>query len=65
MVETYQHQRLSATNYRGTTNKPASVNRELEVMRRIYNLAIREDMVMKSPCWKVTRLPTDTMSAAC
>ena len=56
MVEAYQQKRLSEITYRGTTYKPASVNRELEVMRRIYNLAMREEMVMKNPCWKVTRL---------
>jgi integrase len=26
-------------------------------MRRIYNLAMREEMVSRNPCWKVTRLP--------
>ena len=56
MVEAYQQKRLSAISCRGTPYKPASVNRVLEVMRRIYNLAIREDMVTKNPCWKVTRL---------
>ena len=44
-------------NRRGMPYKPASVNRELEVMRRIYNLAMREEMVDRNPCWKVTRLP--------
>ncbi|MGD0626082.1 MAG: site-specific integrase [Thermodesulfobacteriota bacterium] len=57
MIEAYQHKRLSAINYRGTQYKPASVNRELEVVRRIYNLAMREEMVDRNPCWKVTRLP--------
>jgi integrase len=56
MVEAYQEKRLSEVSYRGTTYKPASVNRELEVMRRIFNLAMREEMVVKNPCWKVTRL---------
>jgi integrase len=57
MVEEYQQKRLSEVSCRGTAYKPASVNRELEVMRRIFNLAIREEMVMRNPCWKVTRLP--------
>ncbi len=56
MVEAYQHKRLSEVSYRGTSYKPASINRELEVMRRIFNLAVREEMVLKNPCWKVTRL---------
>lgn len=56
MVEEYQQSRLSEVTYRKTPYKPASINRELEVMRRIYNLAMREEMVIKNPCWKVTRL---------
>jgi len=56
MVEAYQQKRLSEISCRKTPYKPASINRELEVMRRIYNLAVREDMVIKNPCWKVTRL---------
>ncbi len=56
MVESYQQSRLSEVSCRGANYKPASVNREIEVMRRIFNLAIREDMVTKNPCWKVTRL---------
>jgi integrase len=56
MVESYQQKRLSEITYRGTPYRPASVNREVEVMRRIYSLAMREDIVLKNPCWKVTRL---------
>ncbi|RPJ38705.1 MAG: site-specific integrase, partial [Deltaproteobacteria bacterium] len=29
---------------------------EIEVMKRIFNLAMRDDRVEKNPCWKVTRL---------
>jgi len=57
MIEAYQQKRLSEVSSRGTPYRPASVNREIEVMRRIYNLAVREDMAVKNPCWKVTRLP--------
>jgi len=37
--------------------KPATVNRMLALMKRIFNLAIREDMVEKNPCFKVSLLP--------
>ncbi len=56
MIEAYQHKKLSTISCRGTPFRPASVNRELEVMRRIFNLAVREEMVDRNPCWKVTRL---------
>ena len=56
-VEEYREKKVLRTHCRGTTYRPASINRELEVMRRIFNLAMREDKVEKNPCWKVTRLP--------
>jgi integrase len=57
MIEAYREKRLSELSRRGTPFKPASINREIEVMKRIFNLALREEMVTKNPCWKVTRLP--------
>lgn len=56
MIEAYQQKRLATVSRRGTPFKPASINRELEVMRRIFNLAMREEMMDRNPCWKVTRL---------
>ena len=56
MIEAYQQKRLSEVTCSGTCYKPASINREVEVMKRIFNLAMREEMVTKNPCWKVTRL---------
>jgi integrase len=55
-VEEYREKKLLQTHYRGTMYRSASVNREIEVMRRIFNLAMRDDRVEKNPCWKVTRL---------
>jgi integrase len=59
MIEQFQQKRLAEVSSRGARFKPASVNREIEVFKRIYNLAIREDLVEKNPCWKVARLPED------
>lgn len=56
MIEAYQQKRLSEITCSGTSYKPASINREIEVMKRIFNLAMREEMVTRNPCWKVTRL---------
>lgn len=39
-----------------TKVSPASINRETQVMKRIYNLAVRDGFVNKNPCWKVQRL---------
>jgi len=35
---------------------PGAVNREVAVLRRIYNLAVREELAAKNPCWKVQQL---------
>lgn len=56
MIEEYQQKRLSEISNRRTNYKPASINREVEVLKRMFNLAIREDLLEKNPCWKVTRL---------
>lgn len=56
MVEAYRAKKMSQISCRGTPYKPASVNREIEVMKRIFNLAFRNEMVARNPCWKVTRL---------
>ncbi|NIM97842.1 MAG: tyrosine-type recombinase/integrase [candidate division Zixibacteria bacterium] len=56
MIEEYQQQRLSHNTYRATPYKPSSVNREFEVIKRIFNLALREELVDKNPCFKVSKL---------
>ena len=56
-IEAYQDQMLRARSNRGRPYKPATVNRFVTLFKRIYNLAIRDDMVEKNPCWKVRMLP--------
>lgn len=62
MVEKYRQQRLKQVARRGKhptghTVAPASVNKEVATLKRIFNLAIREDLAEKNPCWKVEKLP--------
>jgi integrase len=57
MVESFQHQMLSSKSRYGKPYKPGTVNRKVALLKRIFNLAIREDMVVKNPCWKVAMLP--------
>jgi len=57
MIEGFQHKMLKRRCRRGNkTYAPATVNRHLEIMKRIFNLALREDMVEKNPCLKVSKL---------
>ena len=56
MVESFQHKMLETKNRRGRKYRPATVNRMIALMKRVFNLAIREDMALKNPCWKVAML---------
>lgn len=58
MIEIFQDNLLSKPREGGKkAYKPATVNRLLALIKRIYNLAIREDRVEKNPCFKVSMLP--------
>jgi integrase len=59
MVESFQYRMLNTMNRRKNNYKPATINRMVALMKRVYNLAIREDMVTKNPCWKVSMLRED------
>ena len=58
IIETYQHDLLSKTaRKRNNKYSPATVNRLLALMKRIFSLAVREEMVLRNPCIKVSMLP--------
>ena len=59
MVEGFQCQMLETTNRQRRKYRPATVNRMVALMKRIFNLAVREDMALKNPCWKVEMLSED------
>lgn len=59
MVESFQDRMLKSKHRLGSKYRPATVNRMIALMKRVFNLAIREDMVLKNPCWKVTMLKED------
>ena len=48
---------LETKSKRGTPYKNATVNRFVTLMKRIYSLAMRDEMVVKNPCLKVSLLP--------
>lgn len=61
MVEKYQEQRLQERTWCGKKRTPAGVNREITVLKRMFNLAIREDLVGRNPCWKVRMFPENNV----
>jgi integrase len=57
MVEMYQSQRLLEPTWQGKPRSTANVNRTVSVMKRMFNLAVREELADKNPCWKTKMLP--------
>jgi integrase len=57
MVERYQHQRLQEPTWQGKPRSAANVNRTIAVMKRMFNLAVREELAERKSCWEVKMLP--------
>jgi integrase len=55
MIEKYKTVRRNSNTWRGTPLTEASVNRELEVLSKIFSKAIDFDKVSHNPCRKVER----------
>ncbi len=61
LIERFKRERRSSITRRGKPRAPASVNRELEVLSRIFTLAIEQDAVAVNPCRKVKKLLMDNV----
>jgi integrase len=57
MVEKYQGKRLEEPTWQGKPRSAANVNRTITVLKRMFNLAIREELAERNPCWKIKMLP--------
>ncbi|HWN11634.1 MAG TPA: site-specific integrase [Pyrinomonadaceae bacterium] len=58
-IERFKQERRAGLTWRGTLRTPASVNRELEVLSRIFSIAIDNGMNIQNPCRKVKLLRMD------
>lgn len=58
LIEKYKSARRGET-VRGTPRKAASINRELECLSKIFNLAINEGHIARNPCKPVRKLRAD------
>jgi integrase len=56
MVEDYQRRRLQEATRHGKPRSTANVNRTFMVLKRMFNLAVREEFAEKNSCWKVKML---------
>lgn len=55
-VESYKQKRLADTNYKGTTTKPATVNRELACLKTIFSKAVKNEKAERNPSYGVKLL---------
>ena len=56
MIERFKLQMLKAESNRGGTYQPATVNRYLQVLSKVFSLAVDNDLVAENPCRKVKLL---------
>jgi integrase len=61
LIEKFKRERRASITRRGKERAPASVNRELEVLSRIFTLAMDQDVVATNPCRKVKKLLMDNV----
>lgn len=57
LIEKFKRERRSSITKRGTPRKPATVNRELQLLSTIFSLAIRHKVAATNPCQEVDLLP--------
>jgi integrase len=60
MVEEYQSRRLREPTWHAKPRSAANVNRTITVLKRMFNLAVREELAERNPCWKVKLLPENS-----
>jgi integrase len=55
-VESYKQKRLTDTNYKGTTTKPTTVNREMACLKTIFSKAVKNGKAERNPTYGVKLL---------
>ena len=59
LIEKYKRDRRLSKTVRGTERAPSTVNRELELLSKIFSLAIDQGLAIQNPCQKVKRFRED------
>jgi site-specific recombinase XerD len=49
-------ERLQEPTIYGNPGSASNVNRTIAVLKRMFNLAVREELADKNPCWKIKML---------
>jgi hypothetical protein len=59
LIEKFKKERRESNTRRGGQRSPASVNRELEVLSKVFSLACDNSVAASNPCRKVRKLRQD------
>lgn len=59
LIEKYKRDRRKSITKRGTQRSAASVNRELELLSKIFSLAMKYHQIETNPCREVMHFPED------
>jgi len=59
LIEKYKRDRRASKTARGTDRAPSTVNRELELLSKMFSLAIDQGLAINNPCRKVKRYRED------
>ena len=59
LIEKYKKERRESELEKGRTRKPSTINRELQILSRIFSLAIRYKVTDNNPCVEVSLLPAN------
>jgi hypothetical protein len=55
LIEKFKSERRNGLTKHKRQRSPASVNRELELLSKVFNLAIRDGLTSYNPCTRVQR----------
>jgi|GEM_PF-3734550 len=59
LIEKYKRDRRASKIARGTDRAPSTVNRELELLSKMFSLAVDQGLAIQNPCRKVKRYRED------
>jgi hypothetical protein len=61
LVEQFKNDRLNTPTNKGTSRRPAAVNRELTLLSLAFSLAVKYDRAESNPCNKVDLFTLDNL----